>query len=177
MLIDAPSARPAAAEGANAFAGRCDTTGMKHLAQTTTAIALSAALLAPAAAADETSWTGGHPLPPGTQVPFDPGYATQWRSYDVVRWGEPNFRNQDVRGVRVIGQFNQDSILCLENAKAGMWGCYVDGKEATELTYMPYGKVVTTDPLVALFAPVIRFFLGLQARLGLSNLLGGASQI
>ena len=150
---------------------------MRYLNRATAAVVLSASLLAPVAAADETSWTGGHPLPPGTQVPFEPGYATQWRSYDVVKRGDPNFRNQDVRGVRVIGQFNQDSILCLENAKAGMWGCYVDGKEATELAYMPYGKVVTTDPLVALFAPVIRFFLGFQARLGLSNLFAGSSQI
>ena len=150
---------------------------MRYLNRTTAAVVLSASLLAPAAAADETSWTGGHTLPPGTQVPFEPGYATQWRSYDVVKWGDPNFRNQDVRGVRVIGQFNQDSILCLENAKAGMWGCYVDGKEATELSYMPYGKVVTTDPLVNFFAPVIRFLLGFQARLGLSNLLAGSSQI
>ena len=150
---------------------------MRYLNRTTAAAVISASLFAPAAAADETSWTGGHPLPPGTQVPFEPGYATQWRSYDVVKWGDPNFRNQDVRGVRVIGQFNQDSILCLENAKAGMWGCYVDGKEATELSYMPYGKVVTTDPMVNFFAPVIRFFLGFQARLGLSNLLAGSSQI
>ncbi|MDL0402439.1 hypothetical protein QQO25_05570 [Corynebacterium lehmanniae] len=150
---------------------------MRYLNRTTAAVVISASLLAPAAAADETSWTGGHTLPPGTQVPFEPGYATQWRSYDVVKWGDPNFRNQDVRGVRVIGQFNQDSILCLENAKAGMWGCYVDGKEATELSYMPYGKVVTTDPMVNFFAPVIRFFLGFQARLGLSNLLAGSSQI
>lgn len=150
---------------------------MRYLNRTTAAVVIAVSLLAPVASADETSWTGGHPLPPGTQVPFEPGYATQWRSYDVVKWGDPNFRNQDVRGVRVIGQFNQDSILCLENAKGGMWGCYVDGKEATELSYMPYGKVVTTDPLVALFAPVIRFFLGLQARLGLSNLFAGPSQI
>ena len=150
---------------------------MRYLNRTKAAVVISASLLAPAAAADETSWTGGHTLPPGTQVPFEPGYATQWRSYDVVKWGDPNFRNQDVRGVRVIGQFNQDSILCLENAKAGMWGCYVDGKEATELSYMPYGKVVTTDPMVNFFAPVIRFFLGFQARLGLSNLLAGSSQI
>ena len=150
---------------------------MRYLNRTTAAVVLSASLLAPAAAADETSWTGGHPLPPGTQVPFEPGYATQWRSYDVVKWGEPSFRDPEVRGVRVIGQYDQDSILCLENAKAGMWGCYVDGKEATELAYMPYGKIVTTDPLVALFAPVIRFFLGLQARLGLSNLFAGSSQI
>ena len=150
---------------------------MRYLNRTTAAVVISASLLAPAAAADETSWTGGHPLPPGTQVPFEPGYATQWRSYDVVKWGDPNFRNQDVRGVRVIGQFNQDSILCLENAKGGMWGCYVDGKEATELSYMPFGKVVTVDPLVNFFAPAIRFFLGIQARLGLSNLFAGSSQI
>ena len=77
----------------------------------------------------------------------------------------------------MIGQFNQDSILCLENAKGGMWGCYVDGKEATELSYMPFGKVVTVDPLVNFFAPAIRFFLGIQARLGLSNLFAGSSQI
>ena len=150
---------------------------MRYLNRTTAAVVLSASLLVPAAAADETSWTGGHPLPPGTQVPFEPGYATQWRSYDVVKWGEPSFRDPEVRGVRVIGQYDQDSILCLENAKAGMWGCYVDGKEATELANMPYGKVVTADPLATFFAPVIRFFLGIQARLGLSNLLPGSSQM
>lgn len=150
---------------------------MRHLNRTTAAVVISASLLAPAAAADETSWTGGHPLPPGTQVPFEPGYATQWRSYDVVKWGEPSFRDQDVRGVRVIGQYNQDSILCLENAKAGMWGCYVDGKEVTEVSYMPYGKVVTADPLVAFFVPVIRFFLELKARLGLASLQAGSSQM
>lgn len=150
---------------------------MRRLTSAAAAVVVSATLLAPVAAADEHSWTGGHPLPPGTEVPFEPGYATEWRSYDVVKWGDPNFRNQDVRGVRVVGQFNQDSMLCLENAKGGMWGCYVDGKEATELSYMPYGKVVTVDPLVNFFAPVIRFFLGFQARLGLSNLLPGSSQM
>lgn len=150
---------------------------MRHFHRTAAAVVIAVSLLAPVASADETSWTGGHPLPPGTQVPFDPGYATQWRSYDVVKLGDPNFRNQDVRGVRVIGQFNQDSILCLENAKGGMWGCYVDGKEATELSYMPFGKVVTVDPLVNFFAPAIRFFLGIQARLGLSNLFAGSSQM
>ena len=150
---------------------------MRHFHRTAAAVVIAVSLLAPVASADETSWTGGHPLPPGTQVPFDPGYATQWRSYDVVKLGDPNFRNQDVRGVRVIGQLNQDSILCLENANGGMWGCYVDGKEATELSYMPFGKVVTVDPLVNFFAPAIRFFLGIQARLGLSNLFAGSSQI
>ncbi|MGV0344037.1 hypothetical protein ACUY3P_06905 [Corynebacterium lehmanniae] len=150
---------------------------MRHFHRTAAAVVIAVSFLAPVASADETSWTGGHPLPPGTQVPFDPGYATQWRSYDVVKLGDPNFRNQDVRGVRVIGQFNQDSILCLENAKGGMWGCYVDGKEATELSYMPFGKVVTVDPLVNFFAPAIRFFLGIQARLGLSNLFAGSSQM
>ena len=150
---------------------------MRHFHRTAAAVVIAVSLLAPVASADETSWTGGHPLPPGTQVPFDPGYATQWRSYDVVKWGEPSFRDPEARGVRVIGQYNQDSILCLENAKAGMWGCYVDGKEATELSYMPYGKVVTVDPLVNFFAPVIRVFLDLQAKLGLSNLLSGSSQM
>ncbi|MHA5283281.1 hypothetical protein [Corynebacterium sp. CQ3829_602738] len=42
---------------------------------------------------------------------------------------------------------------------------------------MPFGKVVTVDPLVNFFAPAIRFFLGIQARLGLSNLFAGSSQI
>lgn len=142
---------------------------MRHLNRATAAVVLSASLLAPVAGADETSWTGGHPVPPETQVPFDPGYATQWRSYDVVKWGDPNFRNQDVPGVRVVGQYNQDSILCLENAKAGMWGCYVDGEEAPELTYLRYGKVVATDPLAKTFAPVIRVFLHLQERISLSS--------
>lgn len=166
-----------AAEGVNAFVGCFDVRGMRRFTSTAAAVVLSATLLAPVAAADELSWTDGHPLPPGTQVPFDPGYATQWLSYDVVKWGDPNFRNRDVRGVRVIGQFNQDSILCLENAKAGMWGCHVDGKEVTEVSYMPYGKVVTADPLVAFFVPVIRFFLELKARLGLASSQAGSSQM
>lgn len=130
---------------------------MKTLAKTATALALSVSLLAPAANAQETSWTGGHPLPPGTQVPFEPGYATQWLSYDVVKFGDPNYRNADVQGVRVLGRYDQNSILCLENAKGGMWGCYVNGEQAIDLGYAQYGRVLTVDPVVSFFAPVIRF--------------------
>lgn len=99
-------------------------------------------------------------------MPFEPGYATQWRSYDVVKFGDPRYRDANVRGVRVLGQYDQDSVMCLMNAKGGMWGCYIDGEEATELAYMPYGKVITNDPVVKFFAPVISFVLGAQRDLG-----------
>ncbi len=138
---------------------------MKTFAPTLCAISAAALLVAPSAAADDDrDWTGGRPLPPGTEVPFEPGYATQWRSYDVVRPGDPNFRNVEAQGVRVLGRYDSDSMLCLMNAKGGQWGCYVNGEKATELGYTGGGKVVTVDPVVETFAPVIRFFLSVQSR-------------
>ncbi|MEH0146318.1 hypothetical protein V6D40_01395 [Corynebacterium sp. Q4381] len=151
---------------------------MKTTAKTAAALVCAVAVLSPVAhAQDGTDWTGGRPLPAGTEVPFEPGYATQWRSYDVVKFGDPRYRDSNVRGVRVLGQFDQDSVLCLMNAKGGMWGCYIDGEKATELSYMPYGKVITNDPVVKFFAPVISF--GLRAQLELNNLLyrAGSSRI
>lgn len=143
---------------------------MKTTATTAAAVVCVAAALAPVAQAQQHSdFTGGRPVPAGTHVPFEPGYATQWYSYDVVKFGDPRFWDDNVRGVRVLGQFDQDSVLCLINAKGGMWGCYIDGEEATELAYMPSGKVITNDPVVKLFAPVIS--LGLQARMSVASLL------
>lgn len=139
--------------------------GMRHFRISIAAVAAATMLTAPVAHAQtDTDWTGGRPLPPGTQVPFEPGYATQWRSYQVLRFGDPNYRNANVQGVRVLGQYDKDWMMCLMNAKGGMWGCYVDGEKVNELGYMPYGKVVTVDPVVNTFAPVISFFLRLEMK-------------
>ena len=97
-------------------------------------------------------------------MPFEPGYATQWRSYNVVKFGDPNYHNQGVQGVRVIGQYNSDWMMCLMNAKGGQWGCYVDGEKVTDLGYTRYGKVVTVDPVVKAFAPLITFFIELEMK-------------
>lgn len=143
----------------------------------TLAALATSVLIAPVAHAqsNDVDWTGGRPLPPSTQVPFEPGYATQWRSYDVVRFGDRNFQNPDVQGVRVLGQFDQKSVMCLMNAKGGQWGCYVDGKEATEIQHAPYGKIITTDPVVKFFAPVISFFVRLTMNFEAFRHGGGSS--
>lgn len=122
------------------------------------AAALAAAMaLAPAAhAQDDVDWTGGRPLPPGTEVPFEPGYASAWKMYDVIRLGDPRFRDYKVQGVRVIGAYDRDSMMCLMNAKGGRNGCYVDGKPVTDLGWGAGGQRVTVDPTVAKFAPIIK---------------------
>ncbi|QYH19587.1 hypothetical protein JKI95_11335 [Corynebacterium aquatimens] len=114
-------------------------------------------------------------LPPGTEVPYEAGYASQWRSYQVVKLGDPNYRNKDVRGIRVIGKFDQDWIMCHMNAKGGLGTCYVDGQSALELGYAPYGKVVTVDPMVKPFAPVLSFFIHLPSNLAALSSWSGSS--
>lgn len=127
------------------------------------------------ALADDVDWTGGRPLPPGTPVPYDPGYASQWRSYNVVKFGDPNYRNPDVQGIRVLGKFDQDWIMCHMNAKGGLGSCYVNGQAALELGYANYGKVVTVDPVVKPFAPIISFFVHLPSNLAALSSWSGLS--
>lgn len=138
---------------------------MKTALKTAAVLLAAAVAFAPTAHADDTDWTGGHPLPPGTQVPFEPGYATEWRSYDVIRFGDPNFGNRNVSGVRVLGAYEGDRILCLMTFKAGMGVCYANGKEATDLGWSRGGKLVTTDPAVSRFASQIRQLASLELQL------------
>lgn len=112
--------------------------------------------------ADDVDWTGGHDLPPGTPVPYEPGYGTAWRSYNAVKFGDRDYFNRDVDGIRVLGQYDQDSIICLMTMKGGLGTCYVDNQPVTDIAYAPYGKVVTVDPVVKPFTPVIAFFIKLQ---------------
>ena len=135
---------------------------------TTTAAALLAAAvtLAPTAhAQDDVDWTGGRPLPPGTEVPYEPGYASAWKLYDVIRFGDPNFRNIKVQGVRVMGAFEGDSVMCHMNAKGGRNECYKDGKQATKLGWGRFGEVITFDPKVEQIAPLIRNYNNLELQL------------
>lgn len=135
---------------------------------TKTAVALLAAtvtLVPTAHAQDDVDWTGGRPLPPGTEVPYDPGYASAWKLYDVIRFGDPNFRNIKVQGVRVMGAFEGDSVMCHMNAKGGRNECYKDGKQATKLGWGRGGEVITFDPQVEQFAPLIRDYNNLELQL------------
>ena len=116
-----------------------------------------------------TDWTGGYYVP-------DPGYATTWRSYDVIRFGDPRFFDYGADGVRVLGKFEGDRILCLSNAKAGMQSCEVEGQKVTEFQGLP--KTITTDPTVAMLAPVVGIVLALGYRfsnLGLTGISGLSS--
>ena len=152
-----------------------------RVAALSAALALSATSVintAPASA-DEPfegrDWTGGYYVPE-EEYPSDPGYATAWRSYDVIRFGDPRFFDYGTDGVRVLGKFEGDRILCLSNAKAGMQSCEVKDQKITEFSGVP--KTVTTDPKIAPFAPVIGFFLAIGYRfsnLGLTGISGLSS--
>ena len=143
---------------------------MKTATKTAAALLAAAVTLAPTAhaqdpAQDEVDWTGGRPLPPGTEVPYDPGYASAWKLYDVIRFGDPNFRNIKVQGVRVLGAFEGDSVMCHMNAKGGRNECFKDGKQATKLGWGVGGEVITFDPKVEQFAPLIKGFNNLELQL------------
>ena len=130
---------------------------MKTATKTAAAFLAAAMALAPTAyGQDDVDWAGGRPLPPGTEVPYEPGYASAWKLYDVIRFGDPNFRNIKVQGVRVMGAFEGDSVMCHMNAKGGRNECYKDGKQATKLGWGRGGEVITFDPKVEQFAPLIR---------------------
>ena len=143
---------------------------MKTATKTAAALLAAAVTLAPTAhaqddAQNEVDWTGGRPLPPGTEVPYEPGYASTWRLYDVIRFGDPNFRNIKVQGVRVLGAFEGDSVMCHMNAKGGRNECFKDGKQATKLGWGRGGEVITFDPKVEQFAPLIRDYNNLELQL------------
>ena len=139
---------------------------MKTTTKTAAALLAAAVTLAPTAhAQDDVDWTGGRPLPPGTEVPYEPGYASAWKLYDVIRVGDPNFRNIKVQGVRVMGAFEGDSVMCHMNAKGGRNECYKDGKQATKLGWGRFGEVITFDPKVEQFAPLIRSYNNLELQL------------
>lgn len=147
---------------------------MKTLRRMTAALLAATVISAPAiptaaAAEDETDWTGGRPLPEGTEVPYEPGYGSSWKSYDAIKLGNPNYRNSDVRGIRVVGNYKPDTIMCVMNFKGGVSECYSDGKQAVELGWGAGGKIVTTDPVVAMFAPVVRSFVSLERQLSSSR--------
>ena len=139
------------------------------IAAAITAVTLALTPTANAQTNDELDWTGGRPLPPGTQVPFEPGYASQWRMYDVVRFGDPNFNDYKVPGVRVMGKFDQNSILCIMNAKGGLGGCFVDGQPVTDVAWGRAGKIVTVDPVVKAFAPILNFFIRMELYMSSGN--------
>lgn len=148
--------------------------GMKTLRRMTAALLAATVVSAPAiptaaAAEDETDWTGGRPLPEGTEVPYEPGYGSSWKSYDAIKLGNPDYRNSDVRGIRVVGNYKPDTIMCVMNFKGGVSECYADGKQAVELGWGAGGKIVTTDPVVAMFAPVVRSFVSLERQLSSSR--------
>ncbi|WJY59104.1 hypothetical protein CAFEL_06720 [Corynebacterium afermentans subsp. lipophilum] len=139
---------------------------MKTATKTAAALLAATVTLVPTAhAQDDVDWTGGRPLPPGTEVPYDPGYASAWKLYDVIRFGDPNFRNIKVQGVRVMGAFEGDSVMCHMNAKGGRNECYKDGKQATKLGWGRGGEVITFDPKVEQFAPLIRDYNSLELQL------------
>jgi len=139
---------------------------MKTATKTAAAFLAAAMTLAPTVQAQEdVDWTGGRPLPPGTEVPYEPGYASAWKLYDVIRFGDPNFRNTKVQGVRVMGDFEGDSVMCHMNAKGGRNECFKDGKQATKLGWGVGGEVITFDPKVEQFAPLIKGFNNLELQL------------
>lgn len=139
---------------------------MKTATKTAAAFLAAAMTLAPTVQAQEdVDWTGGRPLPPGTEVPYEPGYASAWKLYDVIRFGDPNFRNTKVQGVRVMGDFEADSVMCHMNAKGGRNECFKDGKQATKLGWGVGGEVITFDPKVEQFAPLIKGFNNLELQL------------
>ena len=139
---------------------------MKIATKTAAALLAATVTLAPTAhAQNDVDWTGGRPLPPGTEVPYEPGYASAWKLYDVIRFGDPNFRNIKVQGVRVMGAFEGDSVMCHMNAKGGRNECYKDGKQATKLGWGRFGEVITFDPKVEQIAPLIRNYNNLELQL------------
>lgn len=139
---------------------------MKTATKTAAAFLAAAMTLAPTVQAQEdVDWTGGRPLPPGTEVPYEPGYASAWKLYDVIRFGDPNFRNTKVQGVRVMGAYEGDSVMCHMNAKGGRNECFKDGKQATKLGWGVGGEVITFDPKVEQFAPLIKGFNNLELQL------------
>ncbi|MEH0146320.1 hypothetical protein V6D40_01405 [Corynebacterium sp. Q4381] len=102
---------------------------------------------------------------PGEPVPYELGYGTYWREFDVVRPGQPN----DGESVEVWGRFDGDKIFCAEN-KGGVQACALPGTEVTDLGWAHNGRRVTTDPVVAFFAPLFKLRFQIQDRIAYSPL-------
>lgn len=100
------------------------------------------------------------PVAPGTRVPYELGYGTYWREYDVVRPGQPN----DGDSVQVWGRFEGDKIFCAVN-KGGVQQCALPDTEVTDLGWSHGVLRVTTDPAVAFFAPLFKLRFQIQDRL------------
>lgn len=134
---------------------------MMNNAKAMTAAVLVATALVGGAATPASAADGARPLPPGAAVPFDPGYGTTWYSYDVAP-----LSSQSDASVRTLGRFDGDQVLCTWN-KGGIQQCHVDGKDVVDFWGTPWGRVISTDPVVKAFAPVIRSFLSLATRLAI----------
>lgn len=102
---------------------------------------------------------------PGEPVPYELGYGTYWREFDVVRPGQPN----DGDSVEVWGRFDGDKIFCAVN-KGGVQECALPGSEVTDLGWALAGRRVTTDPVVAFFAPVFKLKFRIQDKIAYSPL-------
>lgn len=72
-------------------------------------------------------------MPLGVAVPFDAGYGTTWYSYVAA-------------------------VLCTWN-KGGIQQCHVDGKDVVDFWVTPWGRVISTDPVVKALKPVIVAFI------------------
>lgn len=120
-----------------------------------TALTLAAA---PAGAASR-------PVAPGETVPYELGYGTYWREYDIVHPGQPN----DGDSVEVWGRFEGDKIFCAVN-KGGVQECALPGTKVTDLGWTYGDRRVTTDPVVAFFAPLFTLKFRLQDQIAYSPL-------
>lgn len=102
---------------------------------------------------------------PGEPVPYELGYGTYWRVYDVVRPGQPN----DGDSVQVWGRFDGDKIFCAVN-KGGLQECALPGTKVTNLGWTYGDRRVTTDPVVAFFAPLFTLKFRIQDKIAYSPL-------
>lgn len=64
-----------------------------------------------------------------------------------------------------MGAYEGDSVMCHMNAKGGRNECYLDGKKATKLGWGRGGEVITFDPKVEQFAPLIQGYNNLELQL------------
>ena len=89
-------------------------------------------------------------------VPFDPGYGTTWYSYEIA----PLSSRSDA-AVRSLGRFEGDRVLCTWN-KGGLQQCYVEGKHVVDFGATPWGRVISTDPLVVALEQILSRILSLR---------------
>lgn len=100
----------------------------------------------------------GVPLRPGTEVPYPAPEYHEWRHMNIVRTFDPNFYNMGVEGIRVRGPVRDNEALCLVDLPNTIKHCYADGKESTSLGFSRGGDVITFNPVVGIFAPVLQAY-------------------